>query len=467
MTISRHPPHPILIVDDEPHALNSAKVALLTMGLNNVITAVNGCEALDILKRQPVEIVLLDLLLPQISGEEILERIKTDLGDLPTIMVTGVDDLEAAVRCMRHGAYDYLVKPFDRHRLEASVLKALEVSALRREYAQLKDSLLSRRLKNPEAFMELRTSDPGLIAVFKYCEAVASSRQPVLICGETGVGKELIAGAIHQLSCRSGRFVAVNVAGLDDQLFADTLFGHRKGAFTGALQSRPGLIEQAAAGTLFLDEIGDLNETSQVKLLRLLQEREYYPLGSDLSKPTDARIIVATNRDLTVMIKSGAFRSDLYYRLRTHLVRVPPLRERPGDLPLLLDYFLEEAATEFGKKRPTYPIQLPVLLKNYPFPGNIRELKAMVYDAVGRHRSGILSLEAFQEAIRGQSESKMDNVSVDGSSWAANLLRLPTLKEAGNTLIDEAMRRTGNNQHLAAQMLGLSHQALSKRLKRN
>ena len=187
-------------------------------------------------------------------------------------------------------------------------------------------------------------------SIFQYCEVVAKSQQPVIIIGETGVGKELIAKAIHDLSGLRGKFVPVNVAGLDDNMFSDTLFGHKKGAFTGADQTRSGLIAQASGGTLFLDEIGDLAELSQVKLLRLLQEQEYYPVGSDIPMVSDARIIAATNRDLRKLTEAGKFRNDLYFRLCAHQVHIPPLRERLDDIPVLLDHFLDEAAKTFKKK---------------------------------------------------------------------------------------------------------------------
>lgn len=211
--------------------------------------------------------------------------------------------------------------------------------------------------------------------IFRYMEAVAASDQPVLVTGETGVGKEMVVRALHDASHRKGQFIAVNVAGLDDQAFSDTLFGHTRGAFTGADQAREGLVAKAAGGTLFLDEIGDLQLPSQIKLLRLLQEREYYPLGSDNGKKSDARIVVATNRDLKQMMEGNSFRSDLYYRLKTHRIQVPPLRDRLEDMPLLVNHFLDEAAAAIGKSRPVTPVELNGYLAAYSFPGNIRELK--------------------------------------------------------------------------------------------
>jgi DNA-binding NtrC family response regulator len=249
-------------------------------------------------------------------------------------------------------------------------------------------------------------------------------------------------------------------------VFADTLFGHVKGAFTGADQPRRGMIEEAAEGTLFLDEIGDLSTASQVKLLRLLQEGEYFALGSDRPKRVKARIIVATHQDLAAKERTGAFRRDLYYRLATHRVRIPPLRERRDDIPLLLEFFLEEAARALGKKKPTVPKQLVQLLATHTFPGNVRELKAMVYDAVSRHRERVLSMEAFLDAMGQRDERPAPPASPQGErNPFAELERLPSFDEALELLVTEAMTRADGNQTIAARLIGLSQPALSRRLK--
>jgi transcriptional regulator with PAS, ATPase and Fis domain len=263
--------------------------------------------------------------------------------------------------------------------------------------------------------------------------------------------------------------VPVNVAGLDDNVFADTLFGHKKGAFTGAEQARGGLLEQAAGGSLFLDEIGDLSHPSQVKLLRLLQDGEYFPLGSDVAKRSDARILVATNQDLNTLQTTSRFRKDLYYRLCDHHIHIPPLRERMEDLCLLLDHFLTKASTALSKSRPTPPEELLTLLSSYHFPGNLREMESMVFDSVSSHRSGKLSMDIFKSHIfqkppspnkEQPQQTQREGVSVTFSE------RLPTLKELEQKLVDEAMRRAGGNQSIAALSLGITRQALNKRLKK-
>jgi two-component system nitrogen regulation response regulator GlnG len=316
-----------------------------------------------------------------------------------------------------------------------------------------------------EAFAEIVTQDPAMFAIFRYIEAIAPSPQPVLITGETGTGKELVARALHRLSQRPGELVAINLAGLDDALFSDSLFGHARGAYTGADRLREGLLTTAAEGTLFLDEIGDLTIPSQVKLLRLLQDGTYYPLGADQPRQSRARIIVATNADVVPGVAAGSFRKDLYYRLRTHHLQLPPLRSRAGDLPLLVRHFVDAAARVLNKPVPAIPPSLYPLLKTYCFPGNIRELEAMVFDAVTRHKGTVLPLQSFRNAI-GVKPSLNDSELAEPSAAWTFPDQLPTLNEAEKTLITEALARAEGNQGVAAGILGISRQALNKRLNR-
>ena len=266
--------------------------------------------------------------------------------------------------------------------------------------------------------------------------------------------------------------MTVNVAGLDDNLFSDTLFGHRRGAYTGADEHRKGLIEQATEGTLFLDEIGDLSMESQVKLLRLLQEGKYYPLGSDVAKVTDARVVVATNQNLEAMQETNAFRRDLYYRLKTHHMHIPPLRERADDVALLVDHFLDTAARQLGRPKPTAPRELTILLRTYHFPGNIRELEGMIFDAVSLHRSGVLSMDTFKAKIASAAGGRSP-LFAEAAPSAEKRRRvsfseqLPSLKEVEQMLIDEALRRSDGNQTIAADLIGMSRKALNNRLIRS
>jgi two-component system, NtrC family, nitrogen regulation response regulator GlnG len=316
------------------------------------------------------------------------------------------------------------------------------------------------------AFAGIVTKDEALMAMFRCAEAVAPSAHPVLITGETGTGKELVAEALHRLSGRRGEMVSVNVAGLDDNMLSDTLFGHAKGSFTGADRTREGLIVSAAGGTLFLDEIGDLSVASQVKLLRLVQDGTYYPLGADRVRRSCARVVVATNRNLLEAISEGKFRRDLYYRLRTHHLLLPPLRKRADDLPLLIAHFLDKTARALGKTQPAVPAALYQLLKSYDFPGNIRELEGMIVDAVVRHRGTTLSLQTFRDAIAENRPAAKQALDVNRSLVDHLPDQLPSFKEMEAALLTEALRRAQGNQGVAASILGITRQALNQRLMR-
>ena len=456
----------ILLVDDEVAWLRSLSITLeRSAGLTHLVSCQDPRRVMEILDGHDIGVVLLDLTMPHLSGEDVLQRIADDHPDVSVIVVSGMNQVETAVRCVKLGAFDYFVKTDEEDRLVAGVLRAVRMQELQRENREMRSRFLNDRLEHPEAFADIVTNNKTMRSAFQYIEAVAKSTQPILITGESGVGKELVARAVHTLSRGRGPLVSVNVAGLDDNVFADTLFGHTKGAFTGANEARSGMVEQAAEGTLFLDEIGDLSLLSQVKLLRLLQEGEYYPLGSDMPRQLKARIVVATHQDLAEKRAAGQFRKDLFYRLRAHHVHLPPLRERGDDLPLLLDHFLEEAAQALGKKKPTYPKELLTLLANYSFPGNLRELRSMAYDAVSVHTSRMLSMNTFIRAMEEQGgEPRKDAAATDHkifSDWE----QLPSLGEVVDQFVAEVMRRSDNNQTIAARVLGISQPALSKRLK--
>jgi DNA-binding NtrC family response regulator len=467
MNESLYPRFRILLVDDEPAWLKSLSLTLKSCaGLTNLVTCQQSREVMGLLDGGGFGLVLLDLTMPHLSGEALLQQIGEQHPEISTIVVSGLNQLETAVRCMKLGAFDYFIKTDEEDRIVGGVVRAVRMLEMQREYQEVSSRLVSTELRHPDLFAGIISADRGMLAVFSYLEAVAKSPQPLLITGESGVGKELLAQAAHALSGCRGKLVTVNVAGLDDTVFADTLFGHLRGAYTGADSLRHGMVEEAADGTLFLDEIGDLSIPSQVKLLRLLQEGEFFPLGSDQPKRLRARVIVATHRNLAAKEAAGEFRRDLYYRLRTHSVRIPPLRERPGDIPLLLDHFLTEAANTLGKRKPTPVKGLAPFLATYGFPGNVRELKAMVYDAVSVHRDGPLAMDSFVAAV------DQGRVATDPATSVAPMRNpfagfpsLPTFSEAAGFLVMEAMTRAGNNQTLAARLLGISQPALNKRLK--
>lgn len=446
-------PLPIVVVDDDQQMLQIYRTVLKGHGVGPVVTFEDGEELVPFLQKNDAAAVLLDLALPTVNGAELLPRLAEEFPHLPVLIITGLAEVGQAVSCMRAGACDYLLKPIDHPLFLAAIDRALGLS-------EDEGRLRQRRMPFPD----IVTEDRQMLKLLKKAQAVSHSGQPVLITGETGVGKELFAEAVHRLSGKKGALVTVNVAGLDDAVFSDTLFGHRKGAFTGAQENREGLIRKASGGTLFLDEIGDLREVSQVKLLRLIQEHEYLPLGSDAAARSDAGIVVATNRDLKLLLEQGRLREDLYYRLNCHRVHIPPLRERRGDIPILLEHFVTLAARQMGKQRPWYPGELPRLLQQYHFPGNVRELQAMVYDAVALHEKGSLSLAgfrarigAFSSELRTMEEHEVVTVTFNG---------FPSIKQAQTQLISEALRMSNGNQGEAASLLGISRQALNNRLRR-
>ena len=463
MSTRTFPDYPVLMVDDDVHVLESQLTVLRSNGINNLLSTGDSRQVIELLRSREIETVLLDLSMPYISGEDLLSQIKDDYPHIPVIVVTGTNEIEVAVKCMRAGAFDYMVKAVEENRLVSGVRRAVEYRELKREYWELRKKLLSDKLNSPEAFSHIITQDRKMQSIFLFVESIAKTDETVLIVGETGVGKELIARTVHDLSRPEKPFIAVNVAGLDNTMFSDSLFGHKKGAYTGAVEPRKGFLKQTDGGTILLDEIGDLSLASQVKLLRLLETREYYPLGSDLTMETDARIIVSTNKNLIEAVGTGEFRKDLYYRLSAHEIMLPPLRDRKKDLPLLVNHFLDEASKKLSKKKLATPPELDGLLETYDFPGNIRELRAMVFDAVSKQTDKMLSTKPFRDAM-GRDVQVLSRVETVELITFKD--RLPTLSQASDILIAEAMKRAKGVQSTAAMLLGITPQALGKRLSR-
>jgi two-component system nitrogen regulation response regulator GlnG len=457
---------PVLVVDDDPDVLRRMERLLKFEGFAEVITCQEGSEVASIVDSREISVMVLDLLMPGVPGQRILKETRERHPELPVIVATAVNDLDSAIECMREGAFDYVPKTAETGRLAASIRHALSIRELQRDYSALKDTLLAARRPESPAFDRIVTRNERMLSILRYVETVAASPKPILVMGESGTGKELVAEAVHRVSGRSGSLVSLNIAGLDDTMFSDSLFGHRRGAFTGADSDRGGLIERAEGGTLFLDEIGELSTSSQIKLLRLIEEKRYYPLGADLPKASSATVVTATNRDLRAAAAAGTYRLDLFYRLQTHLIELPPLRERLDDLPLLLDHFAKAAAKRLSRNPPSVPEELVILLESYDFPGNIRELESMVYDAVSRSKGNTLALESFREKIRQSSRGAPARPAGGSdrtrfSAWE----RLPSIREASEELIREALKRAKGNQGIAAEMLGISRTALNKRLK--
>ena len=462
---------PVLLVDDEESLCGLMSLTLRNAGIRNVQSISDSRKVIPFLEEHGAALVLLDLFMPHLSGQELLGLIRHDHPEIQVVVVSGSNELKLAVECMKLGAIDYLSKPLESNRLIACVNNALMISTMKGELSFLKKQLLEDFPDNPEAFAEIKTRSNKMLALFKYVEVIARSTLPILITGETGVGKELMARAVYRLSGVGGEFVSVNAAGLDDATFSDTLFGHKKGAFTGADQTREGMVAIAAGGTLFLDEIGDMEERSQIKLLRLLQEGEYYPVGSDTLKKTTARIVAATNHDLSNRVAQQKFRRDLLYRLSIHNIHIPSLHERPEDISLLLDHFLDEAARTYARPKPAVAVSALSHLLGWSFPGNVRELKSMVFDALARHDGGELTARNFGGYVE---EPK--HPSVPGEVLAncpvdrcLDMMfgHFPTIHEAEIYLIDEALRRASGNLNLAAAMLGITRQTITNRKKAN
>ncbi len=455
----------ILVVDDDPGVLSCLGRVVREEKLGEPLLCPDPREAMHLLETIAPAVVLLDLIMPGLSGEQLLTTILARQPEIPVLVISAVNDVDTALRCVKAGAFDYLVKPVDLARLTAGLRSALRHHEVQMENRRLREAAARPTVQQPAFFSDIVTQSPLMLSLFRHVEAIAPSPYPVLITGETGTGKELLAQAVHRASGRTGPLVALNVAGVDDTAFSDTLFGHMKGAFTGADRDRKGLLEEACDGSLFLDEIGDLSWTSQTKLLRLIQEKEYFPLGSDRCRQSRCRVIVSTNRDLRTLMRQGRFREDLFYRLHAHPVRVPALRERLDDLPLLIGHFLREAAAELGKSPPTVPKELYAYLAAYHFPGNVRELRLMISDAVARHTKGVLSLEAFHRHMDAESSRE-----AAGRTFKEAFLigpRLPTIKEAVHMLTVEALRRANGNQGAAAKLLGVSRKTVQRALAKN
>jgi DNA-binding NtrC family response regulator len=362
----------ILVVDDEVGVRQSFNVVL--KDTYQVLLAEKGAEALDILEKRSVDLVLLDILLPDMNGIEILEKIKRTHPETDVIMVTAVNDVQTAVIAIKLGAYEYIIKPFVVDELLALIQRALEKRRLVREVAYLKGELNRYR-----SFEKMVGEDPKMVSVFELIDTIATGDGAVLIQGESGTGKELAARAIHNRSPRwKGPFVVITCAAIPGDLMEGTLFGHERGAFTGATHSKVGKLEIADKGTVFLDDIDCLDVGMQAKLLRVIQEKEFERLGSTKTIKVDVRFVAASNKNFKKMIATGDFREDLFYRLNVFPVVLPPLRERRGDIPFLLDHFLDQNARKTGKPPKTFDEKSMEMLVRYEWPGNIRELQNLV-----------------------------------------------------------------------------------------
>lgn len=458
--------HRVLVVDDDASFLDDVRRTLVSQGITNIETIQDSSLIFTALASGAYTVLILDWVMPGLSGADLLPEIVRQYPYLPVIILTGVSELENVVSCIKQGAYDYITKPLDASRLVSTVRKAFKSEELLMQNRKLSGFLQGEPLEHPECFSDIITCSERMQALFKVIESMQHSRQPVLICGETGSGKELIAKAIHRTSRLTGPMITINVAGLDDTVFSDTLFGHKKGAFTGATESRDGLLERAKDGTIFLDEIGELSIQSQVKLLRLIQQNEYYRVGSDVLQKSSARIIAASNVNFPELLEAGLFRQDLYYRISTHHLHVPPLRERPEDTIPLAEHYVAVSASELKKETPKLSREARLALRNHTFPGNVRELINKVHSAVTHNHTGTLQLSDFTGIAPGN--GKLTNLvrRIGNSQFMLHAIfpSFPTYEEIELLLTEAAMEESQGNRSAAAELLGVSRPTLNKKL---
>jgi DNA-binding NtrC family response regulator len=442
----------VLVVDDEPPQLEILRLILGSEGYE-VVAAASGRAALAALRRQPFDLVLTDLKMPDLSGIALLEQIQREQPGACVVLMTAHGTIDSAVEAMRKGAFDYLTKPLDRDALLLAVSRAVERMRLVSENRQLREELRGRfRIEN------LVGAHGSMQEVYRVVHKVARSASTVLIYGESGTGKELVARALHVMSDRRDRpFLGVNVGALPETILEAELFGYEKGSFTGAEARKVGLFEQASGSTLFLDEVGDLKLDLQVKLLRVLQEREILRVGGTEAVPIDVRIVAATNRDLEQQVREGRFREDLFYRLNVIPIALPPLRERRTDVPLLVEHFLAKHG-EPGRGRKMTPEALEALVA-YGWPGNVRELESVIERTVLLADGEVIALEDLPAAVR-MRRAAGPGFPVDVPDEGLDLEALE------RSLIRRALEKAEGNVTRAARLLGLSRRTLQYRLEK-
>lgn len=448
----------ILIVEDETRMREVVGMMLSDLDAQ-IIEAADGLEAIEIFERETVHLVITDLKLPKKTGMEVLGAIKERKPEIPVIIITAFGSIDNAVEAIRLGAFDYVTKPFKEERLRSCVQKALQISRLTSEVKYLR-----QEIEGQYNFNKIIGNSPQICEILRLAGEVSHTDTTVLITGESGTGKELLSRATHFNSPRSnGPFLPVNCAAIPSTLLEAELFGHERGAFTGAHQRKKGKFEQASGGTIFLDEIGDMELDVQAKLLRVLESRRFERLGGDKTIKTDVRIIVATNKDLRKLVAERRFREDLFYRINVFPIRIPPLRERKDDIPLLADYFLKEFSAAFGRKAPILTEKSMQKLVDNPWKGNIRELRNVL------ERAMILSggdRITCRHVILGEDQNRPGSLNIDEIISQAIRKNGINLEELENSCIRQAMEFTNQNVSKAARKLGLTRATLRYRLEK-
>jgi two-component system response regulator HydG len=442
----------ILVVDDDPAHAEATAESLPRQG-HHTLVATSGAEGLQLLDRHDVDVVLTDLVMRDVSGLEILKNAKQKRADVEVIVMTGYASVETAVEAMREGAADYLRKPLNLHELRAKVEKAVEKQRLQQSNIELQ-----KQLDAKYGFGQIVGSSQPMQRVFNVLQQIAPTTATVLITGESGTGKELIARAIHVNSPRRHHhFVPLNCAALSENILESELFGHEKGAFTGALYTRKGRFEFAHNGTLFLDEIGDMPPSTQVKLLRVIEYGEIVRVGSNEPIRVDVRLIAATNQDIPALIQEGKFREDLFFRIKVVTIDLPPLRQRQADINLLIDHFLKELVAVHRRTISGISARARGALAKYTWPGNVRELRNCIESMIVMAKGAQLDVDDIPDYIRekGDEDSRLDIPALSGIS----------IEEAELELIRNTLKKVNGNREEAAKILGIGERTLYRKLK--
>jgi DNA-binding NtrC family response regulator len=452
--------HRILVIDDEESIRDLLKDFLESKGLE-VVTRSDGESGLDQLKEEKFDLFLLDLMMPGMSGLDVLREAAIENVDIPSIVITAHATVQTAVEAMKLGAFDYITKPFNLEEFYMAVKRALDLSKLQEENVRLK-----RELKRKFGYSKIIGNSAPIQNVIKFIEKIADTDSTVLVTGESGTGKELVAKTIHYNSSRSKKpFIPLNCAAIPKDILESELFGHEKGAFTGAVNTRIGRFELANHGTLFLDEIGEIAPALQVKLLRVLQEREFERVGGVKTIKVDVRILAATNRDLEKAVKEGVFREDLYYRLNVIPMHLPALRKMREDVPLLIEHFLKDLAKRKKKDPPTVPAEVMDCLVNYRWPGNVRELENLVERLIILKGGDEVAIDDLPERLQEKHQaeggsSREQKLSSDGVDL--NLM----LDDMENKMIMQALEISKGVKSKAANLLGLNRTTLIEKMKK-
>jgi DNA-binding NtrC family response regulator len=450
-----HTHSPVLVVDDDEGLLLSIKATLVSSGLPEPALVSDSRRVIDLVREYDFQLILLDLMMPHLTGMEVLRRIKKESLNVECVIVSAIDDVASAVQAISLGASDYLVKPLNSDKLVALVNRTLEKYSVQHELEQFGSKKVFSNLTSPEAFADIVAEDEAMALIFHQVEAVAGTDYSVVISGESGTGKEMLARVIHKLSNRSNApFYAVNMASFSKTIFEDEFFGHAKGAYTDAASDKIGFFEAAHGGTLFLDEITELDPSLQGKLLRVIEERELYRLGSTEIRNVDVRIIAATNRDINEEILKGAFRSDLYYRINMYNIKVPPLRNRQKDILPIARHFLKTHANANDKRIGSLAPDLEQRLIQYSFPGNVRELENIIAAAVLQEKSKVLTLASTLNLLPYEGPERRKHV------------ELLTLEALEKRHIQKVLDVTGGNRPKAAKILGVNVSTVYRKIEK-